>query len=1399
MEGNSDDLLDQWLNFNEQEQGSENLAEERIPKASLSDHYPLSVAQQRLWFVYQKNPESPVYNYSEIWNFHGSSFDQGVFSKALESLVAKHQILASNYVVFQEEPVMVFRRGKSFDLHFAKDNQDESDARNWLKNLASEAFRLETDPLIRVGVCHLNDQYLIGITFHHIIIDAWSMGILREDFADFYVEISNNNQQSNFSVPENDLQYQDYTSWQRELPESESKSKSIPTPSDSFLDLPLDFPRPASPSYQGSIIRFSLPKNFTDKVGKLVKDFQTTDFNLFLACFQILLGRYAKSEQVTVGIPVFNRDKEEFKSMVGYFVDTQVIEASLEKQKLFSELLKEIKNDVLAAISTQKPSYEELVSNSQTAKDQSYNPLFQAMFVGHSAGENPFQNHGLSVDFEVLDLEVSKFDLTLHHFGLKAGAYQIGIEISRDLFSPVFAERLCQHFTTLLEGVCENPNLEIESYSLISEEENQFLVSGLSHGFLPEGNGTVLTEILDSLIQKKDQIAVVCGSERLSYGELDLKSQVIAYELGEKSADPNYPIGIFMERSVDYLVSILAILRFGGVYLPLDPDYPDQRTLQYLKESGANFVLTHRNCIDSKDSVKDNFEIINIDLIEYNQSIENQVNKGFKFSNNAYLIFTSGSTNKPKGVLVSHNNLYSSVAARKSYYQESPTSFLLASSFSFDSSVAGIFWSLCTGGKLIITQQNETLDTAALSAIIAREDVSHTLMLPSLYQALLQENDRTWDALKGVILAGEEFPNDLIKMHFEKHPTTRLFNEYGPTEGTVWCTVQELHAGDSFHRVPIGLATSNTLAYVLDSNQKLSPIGIPGELCIAGAGLTNGYLSEEDTASKFLKNPYSEEWNRVYRTGDLVRIQKDGLLEYLGREDNQVKIRGHRVELTEIQDLALRDPKVKSALAIVGGASDTQIIVAIKSDANINEGELDGFFRQNLPRYMVPDIILILKEFPLLPNGKVDLNALNDIAIAKPNASTVSSKIPSTYLERQVAGIWADVMGEEEVPVNKDFYEMGGNSLQSIRIIARCRDIGIKVTPAQFLRYSTVESLVKSIHHEAYQRPENTLELEVLKVWETFLKQKLIGVKDSFQKNGGSDFEWKQVENELNSIFTFKDPIHINDSIQDISKKILANNHLVEFESINIRRVIPIKTTGQKSPLFCIHSEFYYETVYSQLTRHMPAEYPVYGILSVSPELIKNSVPRNIEEIASLCLEEIRLIQPKGPYRILSYSIGNVVAFEIAKQMLEAGEQVNLIMIDPPLFFDKSRTFGKGGYKKLFTYLDYWKNPGQLLEKVRKKVRKDPKPPVLIQDTGLLKKYLLSYKPEKIACDTLLITTPREFKHTYEWDPLLNIVDREKIQGPHLKLMREPYAGQLNEAIVRNLKKWDEEKKTMDS
>lgn len=1387
MEDNSDDLLDQWLNLNE---GEETEPQSTIPKAEKSDFYPLSSAQERLWLIYQKMPQSPVYNYAEIWTFDSGSFDASIFRQALDKLVERHQILRSNYVIHAEQPRMVFRRESSFSWTVSEDIKNVEEGRKWLKEQASLPFRLETDPLIRVAHYQSTEgKDYLGVTFHHCIIDAWSLGLLKADFAKYYTAIQAN---TDLEIDRNTLQYVDYSSWQKtKIKEEPSPSESLASTT-SFLALPFDYSRPANPSYHGQILRFSLLKELSPKVAQLLKSLQTTDFNLFLAVFRMVLAKYAKSKEVAVGIPVLNRAEEELKSLVGYFVDTQVIHGPIQEEQTFAELLDAVKKEVLDAITGNKPSYEQQVIQSGEHQDQSINPLFQVMFVGHAPSENVFASNGIDIAVETLDLDVAKFDLTLHHFGLEEGAYQIGLEISSDLFSPVFAERFCGHFTQLLTEICANPELPLTSYSLISAQERKQLKRGLNPNFKPTAEGNVLETILTNLAKKVNETAVVCGEERLTYGQLDHKSKVLARELEQIGADPNQPIGIYLHRSVDFLVSLLAILRYGGYYLPLDPEYPEQRIKQYISDSGAQVVLSQGELLAQKEFLKEKVTILEIDSIEFSHTNGNQLDKEYTIGDFAYLIFTSGSTNTPKGVRVSHANLQASTQARIGYYQDPAKSFLLVSSFSFDSSVAGIFWSLSTGGKLVITQDKETLDAAALAQVIKREKVTHTLMLPSLYQTLLE--GEALPSLEKVIVAGEECPGELAHQHAEKHPRAQLFNEYGPTEGTVWCTVQELKRDDSFAKVPIGLPTANTLAYILDENHELQPTGLSGELCIAGPSVVDGYLDSAETKKKFVKNPYSAHPDRLYKTGDLVRLQENGLLEFLGRIDNQVKIRGHRIELNEIQELAKSFSGLRQAVALLIEKGGKQLALGYTSSAPLDQDQLIGYLQQHLPKYMVPDYLLEVPEFPFLPNGKVDLTALAAQIQAKPQElNTTLDKAPSTYLERQVAHIWADVLGLEEVPVNRDFNELGGNSLQSIRVIARCRDMGIKVTPAQFLRYSTVETLVSSLHHEEYERPANLLELAILRTWEKHLSQKLIGVKDSFEKNGGTSFEWKRVEEDLKHVYVFTQEPSNTDSIRDIASKIKTQ---ATSEKESLRRVIPIKTSGSKAPVFCIHSEFYYETVYSQLTRHLPAEYPVYGVLSVSPELIKESVPENIQAIASLCLQEIQRIQPpkeggEASCRILSYSIGNVVAFEIAKQLLAQGQKVKLVMIDPPLFFDKSRAFGKGGYKKLFTYLDYWKKPGELIDKVRKKVKKNNNAPALIKDTGLLQKYILDYKTEKIACDTLVITTPREFKHTYGWEPLVNIVDTEEILGPHLKLMREPYTGQMNRAIARNLKRWD--------
>ncbi len=1380
MEENSDDLLDQWLDFNDAE--GEESVELSIPKAQAQDSYPLSQTQKRLWLVYQKVPNSPVYNYSENWTFSADSFNKGAFLDAIEVLCKKYQILLSNYAIVKEEPRLVYQKRSTFELHESEGPQSDELARAWLKAKASEGFRLESDPLVRVAICPVNEEItIIGITFHHIVIDAWSIGIIKKDLAEIYSNCLKG--VSNEGSSEN-LQFHDFTVWESQKEVKEATGISITSAKPEALELTLDHTRPSRPSYRGSFHRFALAKSLTKPIQKLAKEYQTTDFNVFLTAFQILLSRYGGAEDVSVGIPVLNREEEELKKMVGYFVDTQVIQSHLPPSKSFKTLLEQIKKDTLEALTGERPSYEELIEQSGIRADQSENPLFQVMFVGHSKDGNPFEEFGLKVKMETIDMDVSKFDLTLHHFGEREGEFKIGVEIAFDLFDSSFAKRLSEHFEALLFEIVRGPDREISDFTMITEQERSYLTSGLSHGFNPEPEGSILEDLEHAFTDSKDKIALVCGDERLTYGELDQKSGALAKALNEKNIDREKPIGIYVNRSVEYVVCMFGVLRYGGYYLALDPEYPDERIQQYLEESSCELVLCKEQVFKGTNST---IQILDINSISDNESIDSQIVKYNNSKELAYLIFTSGSTNKPKGVPISHANLYSSYKARTAYYSDSPESYLMVSSFAFDSSVAGIYWTLCTGGKLVISRDNEALDSSPLSRLIEREEVSHTLMLPSLYQEIISQTKAP--SLKNVIVAGEGCPPKLPQVHFEVNPQARLFNEYGPTEGTVWCTVHEFKAADHWDKSPIGLATNNTLAYVLNENQGLVPTGLQGELCIAGPGVASGYLDADETEEKFLKNQYSDQWGRIYRTGDLVRIQSSGLIEYLGRIDNQVKIRGHRIELNEIQNLTDSLKQVEKSVAIVLDSGNPEIALAWKANSDINNEEIRASLQEKLPSYMVPSAYMQLDEFPLLPNGKVDQKELATLFEKRPKEEKqVQEKKAETYLQNQVANILADVLELEEVSVNADFNDIGVNSLRSIRVIARLRELGLKVTPEQFLRYSTVETLVNSLEHEQYQRPRNLQELEILKVWEKQLSQKLIGVNDNFKKDGGSAYEWQQVEAELNQKFEFAEPISINDSITSISDKVKSSNTV---DNQDIKRVIPITTIGKEKPLFCVHSEFYYETVYSQLTRQLSSDFPVYGLLSVSPELVKDELPKDIPEVARLCVNDMKKVQANGPFRILSYSIGNVVAFEMAKQLQEAGEKVQLIMIDPPLFFDKSRVFGKGEYKKLFTHLELWKKPATLFSKLKKKVSNEKKP-VLIEDTGLLKKFLYAYQPKHVDVETLLITTPSEFKHTYGWDPLVNVVDTERIQGPHLKLMREPYASQMNEAIERNLRKWDE-------
>lgn len=1347
----------------------------QLQKASESEYYPVSKGQKRLWLIQEKHPGSAVYNYCETWTFRDNSFDRERFISAVEELLEKHSILRSNYHLIKEELMFSISKSPDPDIYDAENVREPSKAVKWIKERASKAFDLGHDKLLRVLICRVSTgDVLVGFVFHHIVTDAWSMDIFRTDFVSIYFGSQKKNGTCEYT-------FQDYALHESQLDENVVPNHQPKSSRDILLEVPTDFPRPAEPSYQGKFVRKKIKSHLSEGVSLLIPKLKTTSFNFFLALYKVLLFKYSNSGEILLGIPVLNREKEVYRDIVGYFVDAQLLKIDLYPQLRFDELLVNVRNKVLSTLESPGGS---------KVNDRNLELEFQTMFVAHGQTKSIFEENKLPVDVAIVDLDVAKFDLTVHLFE-KNSEFEIGIEYSTDLFQQETIDQFFQHFETLISSVLKQQDIAISDLEIISEKERLLLESGLNEHYETE-SGFVIEEILSNCKKKPEQVAVVCGSQSITYGELGQRSAAIAAQLHELDVDIAGPVSIYLERSVDYVVSIVAILRYGGYYLPLDPAYPDDRIMQYIVESGSRFIISSSN--DIKSSLIDReTKVLLLDKInEKSADSRPEATERDADTTSAYIIFTSGSSSKPKGVPVSNANLYSSNNARRKYYGKSVESFLLVSSFSFDSSVAGLFWTLTSGGKLVISKRDEQLDARKLARIISAEAITHTLMLPSLYGTLIETNELHRDSsLQVVIVAGEECPRELINAHTTFIPGAALYNEYGPTEGTVWCTVQKLDGLQSQMRVPIGSPISNTKAYILDEKRVLTPQGLFGELYIGGGGVVSGYNSSEDNEGKFFDNPYSSKIRRIYRTGDLVRLQSDGLLEFHGRIDSQVKVRGHRIELEEIENVALEIKGLNTAKAVATDVQDTgslSIILVFTGRNSLKHEGIRSFLAEKLPHFMVPDHILKVQGIPKLPNGKVDQGALR--ALVRDQNKMDIQKLPSSYLEKQVATIWADVLGTDEVPVDKDFFQLGGNSLQSIRIIARCRDIGCKLTPEQFLRNPTVESLVSSLNFENYEKPANTLELEIIEVWEKCLSQKLIGSIDPFDSFEGYNSVWASVVEELHSRFGPLPAIDHTMTVKEIATRIELKAEK-DWPSKKLSRVIPVKTSGKEKPVFCIHSEFYYETVFSQLTRHLPQEYPVYSILSISPELVKDYVPTSIEDIAKLCIEEIKLVQDKGPFKILSFSIGNVIAFEISKQLKNSGEEAYLILIDPPLFLHKSRSFNKGNYQKVLKKLNYLADPKELLNKIGTKIKQKGENPEFLKDTGLLKKFLLSYKVERVDVETILLKTPAEYKQTYEWDPLVNLVEKVLIDAPHESLMREPYTGLINEAITKQIRAWD--------
>ncbi len=1066
------------------EQGIEVPPLERAPRDGA---LPLSFGQGRLWFLSQLDPADTSYLVPLVLRLQGE-LDKACLQRALEEIVRRHEVLRTTFLSVDGEPIQIIHPARAIEL-------PEIDLRTLPEPDREAAFRRESaaearrpvdlvvgPPLRACLVTIADDDHALLLTMHHIVSDGWSQGVLRREVAALYEAF---HQGRPSPLPELLIQYADYAAWQRSFLRGETLDRQLSYwkarlgGAASALELPTDRPRPPVLSHRGSARAVSYPLALAQGLSELSRKEGVTLFMTLLAAFDVLLHRWSGQRDILVGTSIANRTMAETERLIGFFVNTLVLRADVAPERSFRELLQQVKEVCLGAYAHQDMPFEELVKELEPERDLSRTPLFQVSFVMQNAPREAMRMEGLRLRGGSGESATAKFDLTLSLGETPQGLLGT-IEYRTDLFDADTIDRLGESFGVLLRGIVDAPGAEIGNLPILSETEREKVVVTWNATAHPLPEGICVQDWIDAQIARTPHApAVAFEGEALSYEELDRRAKTLARHLQSLGVGANVPVGLCVERSLELVVGILGILKAGGAYVPLDPAWPKERIARILDRGRIPLVLTQQRLSRLLEGSVS--KVLHLD--HEVSGGEGEPERRATPDTLAYVIYTSGSTGEPKGVAVHHRNLLHSTLARLDYYRKPVDRFLLVSSFAFDSSIAGIFWTLCQGGTIVLPSPSFQEDPDQLLPLIPARGITHLLCVPTLYAFLLDrlgEGETT--PLEVVIVAGEAVPVGLSIRHHQRLPEVALFNEYGPTEATVWCSVYETRPGETLARMPIGKPISNTQMYILDERRTPVPTGVAGEIYVGGAGVTAGYLDLPDaTAEKFVESPFGPRGARLYRTGDLGRFLPDGNIDFLGRADHQVKIRGYRIELGEIESALCGHPSVREAVVLAReGAGGEKRLVAypvFRDGAAPPMSELRTFLEARLPSYMVPRAFVRVEQMPLTPNGKVDRKALPD-----PETSAIGDGAhvaPRGPVEEALAGIFGEILKTTGVSAHDNFFDLGGHSLLATRVIARVRSaFGVELGVQGFFEAPTVAGLGARV--EAALRGERGVEVPPL-------------------------------------------------------------------------------------------------------------------------------------------------------------------------------------------------------------------------------------------------------------------------------------------------------------------------------
>jgi amino acid adenylation domain-containing protein len=1007
-----------------------------IPRRSGAAPAPLSFAQERLWFLDRLQPGGSSYNLLAALRLTGR-LDAAALASALAEIVRRHEALRTTFAEREGTPVQIVAAPFApdlpvIDLRALPGELREAEARRLAAAESARPFDLARGPLLRAALLHLDGEArVLLLDLHHVVSDLWSMEVLVREATVLYEAFA---QGLPSPLPELPIQYADFAAWQRgwlqgdELERQLSYWRGELAGAPALLELPTDRPRPPVRTFRGMLLTESFPAELGEALKRIGQEREaTTPFMTLAAALQALLGRLAGQEDVLVGSPVANRNRPEVEGLIGFFVNTLVLRSRL-ASGTFADLLARVRRAALDAYDHQDLPFEKLVEDLQVPRSLSYNPLFQVMFAHQTARSAAIRLPGLAVSPFDYEVGTAVFDLGFEAAELPDGALQVRLELSSDLFEATTGRRLLERFRQVLEAVAADPERPLADLPLLSEaERHQLLAEWTDTRSAAPAPGPVHRLFEAQAARAPEAVAVEHGRLRLTYRELDARAERIAARLRTLGVGPEERVGLLLERTPDLVAAILGIWKAGGAYVPLDPSLPEARIAYMVGDAGLRVVLTRA------------------ELESIGEESAEPVRQAVSPRDLAYLIYTSGTTGQPKAVQVEHGNLAHTLrAVQEAFGFSAGDRMPCLAPFSFDIFLFELLGPLLAGGTAVLFDLRPTLDVPALVEALDGMTLLHAV--PALMREIVERvRQRPVVALRRVFVGGDAVPPDLLSDMRAAFPAARVTVLYGPTEATILCSRYEADGRED--RNLLGRPLADAELRVVDPAGLPTPIGVPGELWIGGPGVARGYLNREElTAEKFGDR-------RWYRTGDLARWLADGNLEFLGRLDQQVKVRGFRVELGEIESVLVEHPSVRQAVVLARGEGEAKHLAAYVVAPETLLGELRGRVAERLPEYMMPSGWVFLEELPLTAHGKVDRRALARIEPEKATEGTV----PRTPTEELLAGIWCGLLGVERVGAGSDFFDLGGHSLLATRLASRVQQaFGVELPLRAFFEASVL-------------------------------------------------------------------------------------------------------------------------------------------------------------------------------------------------------------------------------------------------------------------------------------------------------------------------------------------------------